>query len=92
MFCFVRFKNAILMGTERGRIAVGWLIVEDLAMVLVLVLLPALAGLLGASREALTWIHLRPTLVWGPGVLLLTLIKVAVFVGLMLIVGRRVIP
>ncbi len=35
-----------LVDTERGRIAVGWLIVEDLAMVLTLVLLPALAGLL----------------------------------------------
>ena len=43
-----------LIETERGRIAVGWLIVEDLAMVLALVLLPALAGLLGgADRDAL---------------------------------------
>jgi K+:H+ antiporter len=39
-----------LIETERGRIAVGWLIVEDLAMVLVLVLLPALAGTLGGSH------------------------------------------
>ena len=82
-----------LMGTERGRIAVGWLIVEDLAMVLVLVLLPALAGLLGASREALTSDPLAAHFGFGlPGVLLLTFIKVAVFVGLMPIVGRRVIP
>src|SRR4029077_20341748 len=82
-----------LMGTERGRIAVGWLIVEDLAMVLVLVLLPALAGLLGASSEALTSDPLAARFGFGlPGVLLLTFIKVAVFVGLMLIVGRRVIP
>ena len=36
-----------LVETERGRIAVGWLIVEDLAMVLVLVLIPAFAGLMG---------------------------------------------
>ena len=36
-----------LIETERGRIAVGWLIVEDLAMVLALVLLPALAGVHG---------------------------------------------
>ena len=40
-----------LIDTERGRIAVGWLIVEDLAMVLALVLLPALAGVLGGSRQ-----------------------------------------
>ncbi len=33
-----------LIDTERGHIAVGWLIVEDLAMVLALVLLPALCG------------------------------------------------
>ena len=39
-----------LMGTERGRIAVGWLIVEDLAMVLALVLLPTVAGLLGGRN------------------------------------------
>ena len=82
-----------LLGTERGRIAVGWLIVEDLAMVLVLVLLQALAGLLGACREALTSDPLAARFGFGlPGVLLLTFIKVAVFVGLMLIVGRRVIP
>src|SRR3712207_77414 len=40
-----------LIETERGRIAVGWLIVEDLAMVLALVLLPALSGLLGGRVE-----------------------------------------
>ena len=72
-----------LLETTRGRIAVGWLIVEDLAMVLALVLLPALSGLLGGHVE-------------GGGDLLatlgLTLGKVAAFVALMLIVGRRVIP
>src|SRR6201991_1653373 len=41
-----------LMETERGRIAVGWLIVEDLAMVVALVLLPAVAGLLGGNNDA----------------------------------------
>jgi monovalent cation:H+ antiporter-2, CPA2 family len=82
-----------LLGTERGRISVGWLIVEDLAMVLVLVLLQALAGLLGACREALTSDPLAARFGFGlPGVLLLMFIKVAVFVGLMLIVGRRVSP
>jgi CPA2 family monovalent cation:H+ antiporter-2 len=82
-----------LMETERGRIAVGWLIVEDLAMVLALVLLPALANVLAGSREALTADPLAASLGLGlAGVLLLTFIKVAVFVGLMLIVGRRIIP
>ena len=40
-----------LLDTERGRIAVGWLIVEDLAMVLTLVLLPPVAGLLKSARN-----------------------------------------
>jgi monovalent cation:H+ antiporter-2, CPA2 family len=79
-----------LIDTERGRIAVGWLIVEDLAMVLALVLLPALAGLLEtsdrqASANALAASDILLTLV-------ITLGKVAAFVALMLIVGRRVIP
>jgi CPA2 family monovalent cation:H+ antiporter-2 len=72
-----------LIETERGRIAVGWLIVEDLAMVLALVLLPALAPVFkgeGASLLALAW----PVLV--------TLGKVAAFIAVMLIVGKRVIP
>ncbi|GAA0716034.1 YbaL family putative K(+) efflux transporter [Dokdonella soli] len=75
-----------LLETSRGRIAIGWLIVEDLAMVLVLVLLPALAGLLRGHVEGTTA---------NGGVLAalaITLGKVAAFVALMLIVGRRAIP
>lgn len=69
-----------------GRIAVGWLIVEDLAMVLVLVLLPPLAGLLSsASGETQTSGNIGYTL--G-----LTLLKVSAFVVLMLVVGRKVFP
>jgi monovalent cation:H+ antiporter-2, CPA2 family len=80
-----------LMETDRGRVAVGWLIVEDLAMVLVLVLLPALAPVLGGDAAASNALaaHLGPGLV---GVLVLTFVKVAAFVGLMLLVGRRAIP
>jgi CPA2 family monovalent cation:H+ antiporter-2 len=74
-----------LIETDRGRIAVGWLIVEDLAMVLALVLLPALSGILGGEAP--------PP---GPGgiagAFAMTLGKVAAFVAFMLIVGRRVIP
>ena len=82
-----------LMETERGRIAVGWLIVEDLAMVLALVLLPALAGMQGTNSNTLTANPLASWLGMGlGGVLLLTVAKVGVFVGIMLIVGRRVIP
>ena len=81
--------------TERGRIAVGWLIVEDLAMVLALVLLPAVAGALGGTSGGLAGsgelfgIPLASGL-WG--VLGLTLVKVTAFVILMLVVGRRLIP
>ncbi|MDX3908397.1 MAG: YbaL family putative K(+) efflux transporter [Sphingobium sp.] len=69
--------------TERGRIAVGWLIVEDLAMVLALVLLPVAAGMMNGATQGGSAI-LQP--------LLTTFLKVAGFVALMLIVGRRVIP
>lgn len=84
-----------LVETERGRIAVGWLIVEDLAMVLALVLIPALAGLMGGQPVAqvegsalVSW--LEPHTLWGA--LALTVIKLAAFTALMLVVGRRVIP
>lgn len=82
-----------LIDTERGRIAVGWLIVEDLAMVLTLVLLPPLAGLMGGNAGGVgddpiaTWLGMG---VWG--VLIVTAAKVAAFFATMVIVGRRVIP
>jgi CPA2 family monovalent cation:H+ antiporter-2 len=72
-----------ILETERGRIAVGWLIVEDLAMVLALVLLPVVGGALaggGRSGGAIL------------GLIAFTLAKVAAFVAVMLIAGRRVIP
>ena len=82
-----------LVETERGRIAVGWLIVEDLAMVLALVLLPALAGLLGGSRRRRGTSALDATCTpIDLGRLAITLAKVAAFVAVMLVVGRRVIP
>jgi CPA2 family monovalent cation:H+ antiporter-2 len=75
-----------ILETVNGRIAVGWLVVEDLAMVLVLVLLPAVAGLLGGKPVAgAADAGLLATL----GI---TLAKVAAFVVLMLVVGRRVFP
>ncbi len=74
-----------LVQTDKGRIAVGWLIVEDLAMVLALVLLPALAGVItGESGASGAGAWLKP--------LGITLAKVAAFVAFMLIVGRRVVP
>ena len=78
-------QGADLIETRRGRIAVGWLIVEDLVMVLALVLLPALAKVMNnADASAGAADLLAP--------LLSTLLKVAGFVALMLVVGRRVIP
>jgi len=71
-----------------GKIAVGWLVVEDLVMVLALVTLPALAGALGAGPRGLA-----SQLGGGLGVTLgLTLAKVALFVGLVLFVGKRLMP
>ncbi len=86
-----------LIETERGRIAVGWLIVEDLAMVLALVLIPALAGLGGGEELVhdpfVSFVErILGTEVGIWGVLALTLVKLAAFVGFMLVVGRRAIP
>jgi CPA2 family monovalent cation:H+ antiporter-2 len=82
-----------LVETERGRIAVGWLIVEDLAMVLALVLLPALASLAGGSGGDAMADPLAARFGLGLwGVLGLTVAKVIAFVVFMLVVGRRVIP
>lgn len=73
-----------LVDSERGRIAVGWLIVEDLAMVLALVLLPALdQAVNGASADGTMGVAAA---LGG------TMFKVAGFVAVMLIVGRRIIP
>jgi len=79
-----------LIETGRGKIAVGWLIVEDLAMVLALVLLPALSGVLGGEAPA----HGSGGFVGGGvfGAFAVTIGKVVAFVAFMLIVGRRVIP
>ncbi|GJD47331.1 Putative cation/proton antiporter YbaL [Methylobacterium crusticola] len=80
-----------LLDSDKGRIAVGWLIVEDLAMVLTLVLLPALAGPLGGEGAAQGAGHGAA----GDNLWLtlgLTLAKVAAFAGLMLAGGRRVVP
>jgi CPA2 family monovalent cation:H+ antiporter-2 len=73
-----------LVDSAEGRIAIGWLIVEDLAMVLALVLLPALAGSLGGTPAE------------GGGsvgaAVALTLGKVIAFLALMFVVGRRAVP
>ncbi|WP_084402389.1 YbaL family putative K(+) efflux transporter [Cupriavidus sp. amp6] len=79
-----------LVESPQGRIAVGWLIVEDLAMVLALVLLPAMAGLLAGAADA--------GAEGGPGTgevlmaVFSTLGKVVAFVAVMLLIGRRFIP
>jgi CPA2 family monovalent cation:H+ antiporter-2 len=72
-----------ILSSVNGRIAVGWLVVEDLAMVVVLVVLPALAGLLGGEGG-------------GGGslgrTLAVTLGQIGLFVAFMLLLGRRVFP
>jgi CPA2 family monovalent cation:H+ antiporter-2 len=73
-----------VLDSMNGQIAVGWLVVEDLAMVLVLVLLPPIAGAMGASGAPAggnVWIALG-----------VTLLKVGAFLALMLVAGRKVLP
>ena len=84
-----------LLQTEKGRIAVGWLIVEDLVMVMALVLVPPLAGLLGGipvpveeGAEIVGQVGIGPI----AATVLITLTKAATFILLMLIVGQRIIP
>ncbi|MBV8272435.1 MAG: Kef family K(+) transporter [Cupriavidus sp.] len=78
-----------LLESPQGRIAVGWLIVEDLAMVLTLVLLPAMAGLIGGSdNPGASALGTMDVLIE----IFSTLGKVAAFVAVMLVIGRRFIP
>lgn len=69
-----------LLHSGNGRIAVGWLVVEDLAMVLALVMLPVLAQREGGGWQAVA------------GSMLTTLLAVAGFVAVMLLAGRRLLP
>ncbi|WP_129992296.1 MULTISPECIES: YbaL family putative K(+) efflux transporter [unclassified Rahnella] len=72
-----------LIESQRGQIAIGWLIVEDLVMVLTLVLLPAFSGMLESH-------HSSPVeLLTG---LAVTIGKVIAFMVLMMVVGRRMVP
>ncbi len=74
-----------LLDTERGRITVGWLIVQDIAMVLVLVLVPGLAALFHGVETAPGAAEIARSVA-------IVLGKFAVFVAVMLIVGKKLIP
>lgn len=75
-----------LLDTMNGKIAVGWLVVQDLVTVMVLVLLPALAGILGSNTAEIA--NARP--LWST--IGQTLLQVTAFIVLMLVVGRRLLP
>ncbi len=72
--------------TDEGRIAVGWLVVEDLVTVLILVVLPLVSGLLGGSQAG----HDQAADLGST--LLLTFVKLTLFVALMLLLGTRLFP
>ncbi|WP_025886149.1 YbaL family putative K(+) efflux transporter [Asaia prunellae] len=75
-----------LIETERGRLSVGWLVIQDLVTVLALVLLPLFTPIMkSGSHEAINLVSLSLTIA-------LTLGKVVAFMALMLVIGRRVIP
>lgn len=73
-----------MLTTDDGRIAVGWLIVEDLVMIVVLVVVPATAGVLGGRSE-----ETENGLAWE---LAITFGKVGLFIATMLVVAKRVYP
>jgi monovalent cation:H+ antiporter-2, CPA2 family len=77
-----------LLETANGQIAVGWLVVEDLVMVLALVLLPVLAGIYGDNAAATQQASSGDLL----SMIGITLAKVAAFIVLMLVVGKRLLP
>jgi CPA2 family monovalent cation:H+ antiporter-2 len=77
-----------LLETSNGRIAVGWLVVEDLVMVLALVLLPVLGGLFQNEVNQSSTTNMNELL----QVIGITLAKVAAFIILMLVVGKRLLP
>lgn len=72
-----------LIDSQRGQIAIGWLIVEDLVMVLTLVLLPAVAGMMEQGDVGFA------TLAVDMGI---TIGKVIAFIAIMMLVGRRLVP
>lgn len=74
-----------ILDSMNGKIAVGWLVVEDMITVLVLVLMPALAGALGGQGETA-----NAGAIWET--MGMTMLEIAGFVALMLVVGRRVLP
>ncbi|MYM90928.1 Kef family K(+) transporter [Rugamonas sp. FT82W] len=79
-----------ILDSFNGRIAVGWLVVEDLVTVLVLVLLPALAGSLGGTAADSHGAATGETNLWTT--LAITLGQVGAFIALMLVVGRKLFP
>jgi CPA2 family monovalent cation:H+ antiporter-2 len=74
-----------ILDSMNGKIAVGWLVVEDLATVMVLVLMPPLAGVLGGTVDTASTAPLWQTIS-------LTILQVSVFIILMLVVGKRALP
>ncbi|MEX6211953.1 YbaL family putative K(+) efflux transporter [Providencia huaxiensis] len=72
-----------LIESQRGQIAIGWLIVEDLAMVLTLILLPAAAAIMNTDDASFSELALG--LAWTIG-------KVVLFIFIMIVIGRKVIP
>ncbi|KAA8726152.1 MULTISPECIES: YbaL family putative K(+) efflux transporter [Ewingella] len=72
-----------LIDSQRGQIAIGWLIVEDLVMVLTLVLLPAFSSMMESEHSSFGALGME---------LAITIGKVIAFMVLMMVVGRRLVP
>ncbi|MDU0810295.1 MAG: cation:proton antiporter [Burkholderia sp.] len=87
MLCALEARG--LTDSVNGRIAIGWLLVEDLVMIVILVLLPVLASFLCKNKSGDVG-YVLGSYVWTA--LRITLLKITVFIALMLIVGKRFFP
>jgi len=76
-----------VLQSSHGHVAVGWLIVEDLLMVVIVVLVPLVGGLSGAAAEGATAVGSSPI-----ATISLALLKVAAFVAILLLAGSRLVP
>ena len=77
-------EQRLMLRSEGGKIAIGWLIVEDIAMVLALVLLPVIAKMINSGEDLNVAVII--------GTFIAVSLKIGAFFIFMLLIGRRILP